>query len=226
MRKTMIISAFAGAMTLMTAGHADAQQGGQRGERSMRGGDPVQRVLQLQAELGLTEAQVAQLRQIQSQLEARNEPLREQMRAAMGEERGGMRGMGAMTPEQREARREAMRQMTPEQRRAMMEAQREQMRARREEMRQRSPEEREQARAERQARMQQMRPLMEQMRGNARAAWEQASSVLTAEQRATLEARREARGARRHRMREGGMRGGGRMHDGARQPMRSSAPRG
>lgn len=226
MRKTMIISAVAGAMALVAAGGANAQQGGQRGARAMRGGDPVQRVLQLQAELGLTEAQVAQLRSIQSDLQARNQPLRERMRAAMGEERAGMRGMGAMTPEQREARREAMRQMTPEQRRAMMEAQREQMRTRREEMRQRSPEEREQARAERQARMQQMRPLMEQMRGNAQAAWDQANSVLTQEQRAALEARREARGARGHRMREGGMRGGGRMHDGARRPMRSSGPRG
>lgn len=221
MRKTMIMSAVAGAMVLVAAGGADAQQGGQRGAQGMRGTDPVQRVLQLQAELGLTETQVAQLQRIRSDLRARNQPLREQMRAAMGEERAGRPGMRDMTPEQRETRREAMRSMTPQQRRAMARAQREQMRERREEMRQLSAEEREQMRAQRQARMEQMRPVMEQIRGNARAAWEQTNSVLTPEQRAALEARREARGERGRRMREGGG-----MHDGARRPMQGSGQRG
>jgi ribosomal protein L29 len=96
-----------------------------------------------------------------------------------------------MTPEQREARRQQMREMTPEQREA-----------RRQQMREMTPEQREARRAEmRQRRLagergpvargqlqvpEELRPVFQQLRDNNRSALAEARAVLTAEQQTRL----------------------------------------
>ena len=146
----------------------------------MRGGPGggLAAMLQKRAELNLTAEQVARLEAIERDLRARNEPLRQQIAAAM--------------PERAERPR-----MTEEQRRAMREQRRERSEAR--------PRMTEEQRQQMRARMEQVRPVMQQMRANTRGAMEQARAVLTEEQRARLQQQMQER--RGQRGGERGMRG-------------------
>jgi hypothetical protein len=135
---------------------------------------PVTMFLQRQAELGLTTEQVARLQAIEQRVRAQNAPLYEQLRAsdAWGPKAGEPRGRArtgerpSPSPEQREARRQQMREMTPEQREAMRQQMREmtpeQREARRQQMREMTPEQRE-------ARRQQMREMTPEQREARRA---------------------------------------------------------
>ena len=113
---------------------------------------PIARMLRMREQLGLTETQVGQLESILADLETKNQPLVEQVRAAL--------------PEPPFDRAE-LRALTPEERRARMEEMREQMRANRD---------------ERRAQMEQLRPVLDQIQANQEAAITQARSVLTSEQ--------------------------------------------
>jgi Spy/CpxP family protein refolding chaperone len=170
---------------------------------------PMERVLRLRAELGLTDAQVAQIQAIGQRLQEQNRPLVEQLRAA------GVFPGAQLTPEQRERMRERMQNLTPEQR--------EQMRQRMEERRRNlTPEQREQMRQRMEQRRaegarpgpmgrqipEELRPVVEQLRQNNRAAAEQVRSVLTPEQRTRLqELMQQRRGAVERSARPQGARG-------------------
>lgn len=168
---------------------APAPQAQEQTARRM-GPAPMERVLRLRAELGLTDAQVAQIQAIGQRLQEQNRPLVEQLRAA------GVFPGAQLTPEQRERMRERMQNLTPEQREQM----RQRMEQRRAEgarpgpMGRQIPEE--------------LRPVVEQLRQNNRAAAEQVRSVLTPEQRTRLqELMQQRRGAVERSARPQGARG-------------------
>lgn len=138
----------------------------------MPAGDPAARILELRDQLGLTEAQAAQIGEIQARLQEQNAPLLEQLSAA------------------RDSMRTKAEQMTPEQREAM----RERMRAARQD-RSAGPRQRPgSAQPTRPDMPAELRPVMEQLRTNTRNAAQQIRAVLTAEQQEKL---RELRPARR-----------------------------
>jgi Spy/CpxP family protein refolding chaperone len=142
MRKTMIVPVLAAAMLAvpMVAVAQDAQP--RVKAETVRGGERGMMMQRFAAELNLTEAQQAEMRQIRQRLQAQNAPLVAQLREAgvmrhgaaargerpmhrgqMGtEQRAQMRErMQNMTPEQRAQMRERMQNMTPEQRAQMRE---------------------------------------------------------------------------------------------------------
>ena len=82
---------------------ADAQ-----GARRMPPRAPLARIVAMRAELGLSDDQVAKLKAIQSDLRAKNKPLLDQIRAALGTDEGIAKALRALTPEQRRAKREAL----------------------------------------------------------------------------------------------------------------------
>jgi hypothetical protein len=219
MRSRMWLAAVAGAMVVMTGCEEDptaldaqtstlslAQAADDGSERSgLRRGppavDPVRMILAQKEELALSASQVAQLEQIAADLRVKNQPLLETIgapggRAAM--DRPALQGLSAeerraKLQEMREARRAEGAQLTQAQR-AERKAQ---MEARRAEGAQLTQEQRQAQRAERKAQMEARRPQLEQLRNNQNAAAEAALAVLSAEQRAVVEAKREARQAER-----------------------------
>jgi Spy/CpxP family protein refolding chaperone len=158
--------------------------------------NPAGRVLQHRAALGLSLDQIRQLQQLQAQIDTRNQPLRDQLRAARpAVDRAEVRERGAaLTAEQREQRRAQMEEMrtrmqnaTPEQRAQMREQMREQMQA---DMRERfGPGTAPRGRAadpEMRQRMEALRPVMEQLQQSNQQARNEVQAVLTAEQHAKL----------------------------------------
>jgi hypothetical protein len=169
----------------------EVQQGGAggAGARMMRGRSPLAGILALKDSLGLSAAQVSQLKQIQTELRAENQPLLAQLRAATGRDSSIAQELRGLTPEQRRAR---IRELRAE-RRAKLAAM--------------TAEQREALRAQRRAKLQELKPVLEQIRSNVKAAAEQAKAVLTPEQRSRLQAMRKARIER---MKERRRAGGGR----------------
>jgi Spy/CpxP family protein refolding chaperone len=194
--------------------------------------NPAARVLEHRDALGLSLDQVRQLQQLQAQIETRNQPLVDQVRAARPPvDRDRIRQRAAqMTPGQREqmraqmeARREQMQHATPEQREQMRAQMRAQMEARREQMQHATPEQREQMRQEMQARrgsggaaamrqptpeqrerMEALRPVMQQLHESAQQARRDVQAVLTAEQQAKVRELQAQRGSElRQRMQRG-----------------------
>lgn len=184
MRRTLMAAVAAAMMLIPAVAWA------QRPEGAFRGHDPIARLIEKRAELGLTDEQVSRLEEIRARLEERNRPLLEELRAARpaaeGEEAERWREARArwqsMTPEERERAR------------AEMEARRAEMRARWERM---TPEEREARRAEMRQRMEErravarermgaLRPTLEQLRKNHEEAMDAVREVLTDEQEAKL----------------------------------------
>jgi Spy/CpxP family protein refolding chaperone len=169
-------------------------------ERAMRG-PAVGMLLGHRAQLDLTDEQVAQLQAIGQRLQAQNAPLMEQLRGSehFQGRAGAMRGQRPdLTAEQRQQRRQQMRDATPEQRRQLREQrlqsltpeQRVQMEQRREQMRsQRGTPSMRQVPEE-------LRPTMQQIRTNMQAARQEALAVLTPEQRDRLQQVAAERGAR------------------------------
>ncbi|MGH7465298.1 MAG: Spy/CpxP family protein refolding chaperone, partial [Longimicrobiales bacterium] len=162
-------------------------------------GMPAARILELREELGLTDAQVERIRGIQTELQAQNRPLLEQLSNARREMRAAREQMTAEQREQMQQQREQM-----QQRRAAM---RDSMQARAE----LTPEQRDQMRAAMQQRREarqrpefagrhrasipdELRPVVEQLRTNTENAMQQVRSTLTAEQQEKL---RELRPAQR-----------------------------
>lgn len=120
------------------------------------GRNPVGRLLEQSGALGLTSEQVTRLATLASELRTRNDALREQLRARLGDR-------ARLTDEQRKAmraRREAARSEHP----PLTDEQREAIRARREAV----------------------RPLMEEAARSQRAAMEEVRDILTDEQEAKL----------------------------------------
>lgn len=140
-----------------------------RGER----GIPVEALLRVQEELGLSADQVARLEQIGQRLQAQNEPLVAQLRES-GAWPGARAGAARqLTPEEREEMRRRMqerREATPEQRERM-----------RERARSVTPEQRREM-ARRFRVPAELQPTVAQLRANNLTALEEARSVLTAEQ--------------------------------------------
>ena len=183
------------ALTLPASGSAQTPQpergrmGGPAG-MGQPGEGHAARVLEMREQLGLTEAQVAQIRGIQARLEEQNAPLIAQVTAA------------------REKMRTERQQMTAEQRQAM----RERMQAERQQM---TAEQRAQLRQRPGAGMpEELRPVMEQLRTNNQAAMEQIRAVLSAEQNEKLRAARPGAAQRQPGMRQGR---GGQRQPGIRQ---------
>lgn len=173
----------------------EGHRGHARGQHGPGMGGPVQRMLAQRERLNLTDAQVQRLEGIQRDLQARNEPLVQQLRAAFPERaEGARRGERRARPDsaQRAERRERG------ERPRMTEAQRQQMQARRA----------------------QVQPVMQQLRQNTQAAFTQARAVLTAEQQAQVNQWMEHRGERGER-REGRREG----RRGARGPRGGGSPR-
>lgn len=148
---------------------AQTPRGAERAQQSVRmqGQAPLALLLEQRAELGLTAEQVSRLEAIQEEVRQKNAPLMDQMRAS-GAFPGGQRmrqRAEAMTPEQRGAMREQMRE-----RRAAGAAGQRAERGRPMQGQRQLPEE--------------LRPLMQQIQQNNRAALEQVRAVLTVEQQA------------------------------------------
>lgn len=190
------------ALATMLPAAAEAQATGH--EPEPRRHAPAERVIGLREELGLTDAQVEQLRSIREQLREQNAPLVAQLAAAR-EKLHAQRA--APTPEQREQmqqRREEM-QQRHEQLRERGSAMRDTMRARAAEM---TPEQRAEARRSMRERMHERRnagdvrrrsaresgrvlppgmdSVVEQMRTNRQNAMQQVRAVLTEEQQDRL----------------------------------------
>ena len=196
------------ALTVPASGSAQVpqQERGRMGNQAgmgQPGEAPAARILELREELGLTNAQVEQIRGIQARLEQQNAPLLAQMTTA------------------REKMRTERQQMTAEQRQAM----RERMQAERQQM---TPEQRAQMRQRPGAGMpEELQPVMEQLRTNNQSAMDQVRAILSAEQQEKLRAARPGAGQRQPGMRQGpggqqqpGMRqgpGGGQHQPGMRQ---------
>lgn len=204
MRRTLMAAVAVAMMVVPAAVWAQQPESG----HGMRRHDPIARMIEKRAELGLTDDQVARLEQIRTQLEERNRPLREQLREARPERPARE---GADAARWREAR-ERWRAMPPEEReqaraeaRVRMEQRRAEMRARMEQM---TPEEREAHRAEMRRKMEErraaarermeaLRPTLDQLRQNQRKAMDAVREVLTDEQEAKLrELHKERRGDR------------------------------
>jgi hypothetical protein len=196
--RRLTIPAIALAMTL-TPALLPAQTPDQQRPRQV-GGAPVERIIQLREQLGLTDQQVTELRRIQTQLQEKNRPLREQIQAARPdrpavtpEQREQMRArMQQLTPEQRDQMRERMQQMTPEQRDQM-----------RERMQQMTPEQRDQMRQRRQAQPgargimpDSMRQRMQRATPEERAGMRERMQQLTPEQREQMRERMQQRPGR------------------------------
>lgn len=166
-----LVLAAAAAVTLPAGADAQRPEGERRPMGAQGGEAPVERIVELRQELGLTDAQVTELQRIQAELRERNAPLRERLSEAR---------------ERMHAEREAM---TEEERREM----RERMRARREagEAGRRGPA------GVPPAMSAELRPVMEEIRTNTRNAREQIRAVLTTEQREKLRELRPAPRARR-----------------------------
>lgn len=150
--------------------------------------DPAARILGLRDQLGLSDAQAAQIGGIGDRLREQNAPLLQQLSAA------------------RDSMRVRAEQMTPEQREAM----RERMRAGRQDRAGGARQRTGSALPARADMPEEIRQLMEQVRTNTRNATQQIQDVLTDEQREKLRELRPARrqGERGDRRRPGGASGG------------------
>ena len=194
------------AAALVVPAAADGQEPGKR--RQMAPGMHLEHLLEQRDHLGLTAEQVARLEAIHREVEQKNRPLMEKLRAMRGDAEHGEHARTEMSAEQREKHREMMKaarekrsEMTEEERekhRETMKADREKrqemMKAAREKRSEMTEEEREQRRAA----MAAARPLMEEMRANHKAAMEAVKEVLTDAQEAKLKALHESHPQMRH----------------------------
>lgn len=171
----------------------------------MRSGAAVDRIIEKRAELGLTDAQVTQLREIGTRLEEQNRPLIAQLQAARPERPQLTPEQRAQMRERRAAMMDSVRQLTPEQRRqmrerrsAMMDSVRRMTPEQRTQMRERMQQRRAEGDSARRPRMrteplpEELRPVVEQLRANTVAAMQQIRSTLTAEQQEKLREMRPA----------------------------------